>query len=53
MNVFYLSEVTISYSTLTNYTLDFMLPLYCIIIYSSTLFLEKPKLNNEAFTHGQ
>ena len=30
-----------------------MLPSYYIIIYSYTLFLEKPKLNNEAFTHWQ
>lgn len=53
MNLFYLLEVTISHSTLKNYTLAFMLPLYYIIIYSYTLFLEKPKLNNEAFTHWQ
>ena len=51
MNVFYLSGVPISYSTLTNYTLDFMPSLYYIIIYSYTLFLEKPKLNNKAFTY--
>ena len=50
-NIFYLAEVIISYSTLKNYTLDFMPPLYYIIIYSYTLFLEKPKLNNAAFTY--
>lgn len=53
MNLFYLSEVTINHSTLTNYTLDFKPPLYYIIVYSYTLFLKKPKLNNEAFTHWQ
>ena len=53
MNLFYLSEVTISHSTLTNCTLDFKPLLYYIIAYSYTLFLEKPKLNSEAFTHWQ
>ena len=53
MNLFYLSEVTIRYSTLTNYTLDRMPSLHFIITYYYISFLEKPKFNNEAFTHWQ